>query len=366
MPPLHRGAVLPLAGAIALGPASSVVAASPAAAAVAIAPVLQNKAPRCDQTQRPGKANRYQGQSASKAYDRLFRPGPSVPHLKGWVPQGLTTWRNWNGSGANLLLLGMYRSGAQSYLVGIDPTTGRHVGTVRAKATHFGALGTSRGWLIAQDNIGGKGSPPAVRRYRLASLSKQMTKAAKTGAKPYLAAHGKHQRVYGASFMAVHGANVWIGRHAKKADYMYRYTVGRGGKLRAVEGPWKVPARAQGLLVTDRHFVFTASEGGNRGRLTVVDRSAPSKAVACLWTPSLPQNLTSVGGKIYAAYESGAAKFARPGVLNRIGRLHAGSLDSLERIAKNAATPQDASRSAAHRVDRVGSLDRPAGGVFME
>jgi len=100
--------------------------------------------------------------------------------------------------------------------------------------------------------------------------------------------------------------------------------------------------------------------------MTVVDRAAPGKPVACLWTPSLPQNLTTVGGRLYAAYESGAAKFARPGTLNRILRLHTGSLDSLEGTVKNAATPQDASRLAAQRAGRVGSLDRPAGGTFAE
>lgn len=419
MPPLHRGAVLTLAGAIALGPvtlgvaprvvphaAAAVVAPAELAAvppqaqvAGAIAPmplmrsglrelgassraallasttaamrstaVAQRKllrAPRCDAKQRPGNESPYQGRSASKAYDRVFQPGPRVPHLSGWVPQGLTTWKNWDRRGTDLLLLGMYRNGAKSYLVGIDPKTGRHVGTVRAKATHFAALGTSRGWLIAQDNVD-TDSPPTVRRYRLSALRTKMAKAAKSGGLPFLAAYGKPQRVYGASFMSAYDGDVWLGRHANKPAYMYRYAVRRNGALRATEGPWRVPARTQGLLVTDRHFVFTASDGGGRGQLTVVGRDAPARAVACLWTPSLPQNLTAVGDRIYTAYESGAAKFAKPWVVNRIGRLHTGSLDSLERIANDAATSQDASRSAAQRVGRVGSLDRPAGGTFMD
>src|SRR5919206_2097413 len=57
-------------------------------------------------------------------YHQVFSPGPAVPYLSGWTPQGLTTWHDWDGRGHTALLLGMYRRGAQSYLVGIDPRTG--------------------------------------------------------------------------------------------------------------------------------------------------------------------------------------------------------------------------------------------------
>lgn len=377
MPPLHQRAVLTLVGALTLGllgPTSSrtpgtalpaggdaapLAGSGPAALAstsraalfggAPVAPVGNPlappqapgkreplvEAPRCNATQRPGTKARYEGRSSSKVYDRLFRPGPRVPHLAGWVPQGLATWQNWNGRGHTLLLLGMYRRGSQSYLAGVDPRTGRHVGTVRAKAAHFGALGVNNGWLIAQDNLTGGGSAPAVRRYKLATLRTQMAKAIRTGGKPFVAAHGRPQRLYGASFMAVHDGSMWIGRYAKKKPArMYRYTVAPSGSLRAVEGPWPVPSRTQGVLVTDRHFVFTASAGGKRGTMTVVRRSAPAKPVACLWTPSLPQTMTQVAGRVYTAYESGAAKFAVPGVLNRIAELHTGLIDSLTRLLR--------------------------------
>lgn len=294
-------------------------------------PQLQT-APRCDANQTRGYANLYDGVSASRLYDSLFAPGPRVPHLGGWVPQGLTTWPNWNGTGSDLLLLGMYRRGAPSYLVGIDPSTGRHVGTVRTNETHFGALGIARGWLLAQDNASRK-SRPAVRRYRLSAVRTQMAKAATSQAKPFLRAQGRPQRVYGASFMTERDGSVWMGRYAKRADYMYRYAVGPTGRLRAMEGPLPVPASTQGLLATDRHFVFAASAGLGRGRLTLVERDAPDRPVACVWTPSLPQNLTTVGGTVYAAYEGGAAKFARSAVANRVGELQTVSLAALESLA---------------------------------
>jgi hypothetical protein len=266
-------------------------------------------------------------------YDRIFRPGPRVPHLAGHVPQGLATWRNWNGGGSTLLLLGMYRDGAPSYLVGIDPSTGRHVGTLRTKATHFGALGVSRGWLIAQDNVSPRNGP-AVRHYKLSTVRKQMKLAARTGTKPYLAQAGKAQRVPGASFLANDGGAVWIGKYKRKPSTMYRYTVASSGRLRAVQGPVRVPARTQGLLVTRKNFVFATSGGDGRGMMTVVRRSAPSRSIGCVWTPSLPQNMTTVGGRLYAAYESGAARFYKSAPVNRIRELHTGSLRSLDAIGR--------------------------------
>jgi hypothetical protein len=377
MPPLHRGAVLTLAGALVTGlcaPAASAAAdavARPAAQPAASAPdrpaapaasrldperdsslaapvraavlakprdrvgakaARKAAAPRCDAKQTPGKRAPYEGRSASKVYDTIFRSGPRIPHLGGHVPQGLASWRNWNGRGGTLLLLGMYRDRSPSYLVGIDPTTGKHVGTLRTKATHFGALGVSRGWLIAQDNATPAGGP-AVRRYRLSKVRAQMLRAAAADTKPYLAAEGKPQRVYGASFMAVHEGSVWIGRHVKrKPDSMYRYTVTGTGRLKKEQGPWRVPVRTQGVLVTDKHFVFTSSAGGKRGKLTVVRRAAPKKPVACVWTPSLPQNMTTVGGRIYTAYESGAGKFDQLGAANRIKSLHMGTMRSLNAV----------------------------------
>ncbi|MGQ0847352.1 MAG: hypothetical protein ACT4QF_24805 [Sporichthyaceae bacterium] len=351
MPPLHRGAVLTLAGAVSLGlaaPTAAVAAVGAPSAAPAVGPAIGPvvgpaiasavgsagaKAPRCNAAQRPAKRAPYHGRSASSTYDRLFSPGPRGPHLAGWVPQGLTTWHNWNGRGTSLLLLGMYRDGAPSYLVGIDPRSGRTVGTLRTKPTHFGALGIGGGWLVAQDNVK-RSDGAAVRRYRLSTVRTKMTKAVRTGGKPFLAAHGKPRRVYGASFMASHGGSLWLGRHSQKPNYMYRYTVAPSGRLKVAEGPWRVPARTQGLLVTERTFVFASTVGVKRGKLVVVKRSAPAKSLACVWTPSLPQNLTTVGGKVYAAYESGAAKFAKPGTRNRIGNLHTGSLGSLKGIVR--------------------------------
>ncbi len=327
--PLLRTGLAELAG-----PARAALVADSTVRTAAVKAVAAAPAPRCNTKQRPARTARYHGPSASKVYDQVFRPGPRVPHLAGWVPQGLTTWSNWNGHGDALLLLGMYRDGAQSYLVGINPTTGRHVGTVRTRATHFGALGISRGWLVAQDNVSAR-QAPAMRRYKVSSLRTQMLHAKKTGAKPYLAPHGRPQRVHGASFMTVHGGSVYVGRHVtRKPDSLYRYTVQPSGRLKAVDGPWRVPARTQGVLVSGRNFVFTTSAGGNRGKMVVVRRSAPSKSVACLWTPSLPQTMTTVGDRVYTAYESGAGKFSRSPSRNRIGELHTGRLAALREFLR--------------------------------
>lgn len=300
-----------------------------------------DRGPRCDNSQTPSRRKaRYNGRSVSRLYDQVFRPGPEIPHLSGWVPQGLTVWRNWDGKGNTLVLLGMYREGAKSFIVGINPATGRHVGTVRIKASHLGALGVTGKWLIAQDTIA-PGVPPAVRRYTLEKLRAKMRRSAITSTKPFMAAHGKPQRVDGASYMFVEGSSLWIGRYARSSHpKMYRYTVTGDGTIKQVDGPWPVPLRTQGVMVTEDHFVFTSSLGGKRGRMIVVRRAEPKRMkgpVACLWTPSLPQNMTVYRGRMLTAFESGATRFNNRRTRNKITHLHVGRIDTLIRIVDPAS-----------------------------
>jgi hypothetical protein len=244
-------------------------------------------------------------------YDAVFRHGPSVPHLAQWTPQGLTTWHNWDGKGHNLLLMGMYRRGAQSYLVGINPRTGAHVGTVRTKASHFGSLGVVGHWVIGQ-NSSSKHHHNYVRRYLTSALRDAMLSSKAHGSKPYLKPTGKPQHVHSVGFMAVTGHSVWLGKHSRvHPTTMYRYKVDADGRLAESGGPWRVPPRTQGLLVTKKKFIFASSHGGGPGKLTVVNRSAPNRPVARVTTPAMPENMTIDGGKVYAAYESGAGQYAK-------------------------------------------------------
>ena len=66
----------------------------------------------------------------------------------------------------------MYRTGYQSYLVGLDPDSGRAVGTVAINPAHLSGMGFVGSWLFAQDDNPKSGGPfhPTVRRYRIAAL----------------------------------------------------------------------------------------------------------------------------------------------------------------------------------------------------
>jgi len=291
--------------------------------------------PRCDATQVPGLKPLYEGRSVSRLYDRLFAPGPRVPYLNEHVPQGLTAWPNWDRRGNPLLLVGMYRPNSLSYLVGISPRTGRHVGTVLVDESHLGGIGILGEWLITQDNAL-PGGQPAVRRYRLADLSAAMLEAGQGGYMPYLPATGSPQAVPGASFMTVADGSLWAGRYRRATNgRMFRYTVDSAGRLHRAKGRWTVPPRTQGVLVTPRHFLFASSDGVLAGRLRAYRRTADDRAsepIGCLFTPSLPQNLAVYGGKVFAVFESGAARFDRGDYANRIARLHMADIGVLDRV----------------------------------
>ncbi|MGQ0467304.1 MAG: hypothetical protein ACT4QG_18550 [Sporichthyaceae bacterium] len=292
--------------------------------------------PKCDATQLPGLEPLYEGRSVSRIYDRIFAPGPRVPYLNEHVPQGLTTWANWDGRGNTLLLIGMYQPKNLSYLVGIDPRTGRHVGTVLVDESHMGGIGLIGGWLISQSKplAGGQ---PSVRRHRLADLRAAMLEARNSGYMPYLPATGKPQPLRGSSFMTVAEGSLWAGRYQRSTTgRMHRYSVDDSGKLRREKGRWTVPPRTQGVLVTPRHFLFTRSDGVLAGQLRAYRRATnlpTANPIGCLFTPSLPQNLTVHRGKVFAVFESGASRFdARPEFRNRIARLHMADLDTLLRV----------------------------------
>jgi hypothetical protein len=297
--------------------------------------------PKCNHTQRPAKRARYQGGSVSKLYDEVFHPGPPMPYLSKYSPQGLTTWWNWDGKGHALILLGEYHLGHKSLVIGIDPVTGKHVGTVKIAPSHLGAMGVVGDWLITQDTAGHY-KQAKVRHYPLSRLRRLMT-VAKSGKMPYMRADGRPQPVHATGFMFVEpNGSVWAGRHSIfRPTRMYRYTVDQAsGRLRQVEGPWKVPPRTQGLLVTQDHFVFISSNSHYRGQMNIVRRTDPKQwksPVACLWTPSLPENMTLYRGHILTAFESGSGRFNNPKTHNRISHLHTGLLDRLLQVADPAA-----------------------------
>jgi hypothetical protein len=297
--------------------------------------------PRCNSSQRPARSARYQGGSVSKLYDEVFHPGPEMPYLSKYSPQGLATWWNWDGKGHALILLGEYHLGHKSYIVGIDPVTGKHVGTVKIAPSHLGAMGVVGNWLITQDTAGHY-KQAKVRHYPLSRLQRLMM-VARHGAMPYMRADGRPQPVHSTGFMFVEpNGSVWAGRHSIfRPTRMYRYTVDQAsGRLQQVEGPWKVPPRTQGLLVTQDHFVFISSNSHYRGQMNIVRRTDPKQwkaPVACLWTPSLPENMTLYRGHILTAFESGSGRFNNPRTHNRISHLHTGLLDRLLAVADPAA-----------------------------
>jgi hypothetical protein len=299
--------------------------------------------PKCDHTQRPAKSARYQGGSVSKLYDEVFRPGPEMPYLSKYSPQGLATWWNWDGKGHALILLGEYHFGHKSYIAGIDPVTGKHVGTVKIAPSHLGAMGVVGNWLITQDTAGHY-KQAKVRHYPLSRLQRLMM-LSKSGKNkmPYMRADGRPQPIHSTGFMFVEpNGSVWAGRHSiLRPTRMYRYTVNpANGRLQQVEGPWKVPPRTQGLLVTQDHFVFISSNSHYRGQMNIVRRTDPKQwkaPVACLWTPSLPENMTLYRGHILTAFESGSGRFNNRKTHNRISHLHTGLLDRLLQVADPAA-----------------------------
>jgi hypothetical protein len=266
----------------------------------------------------------YDGPSASTAYDTRFGDGPPVPGLSTHTPQGVSAWFNWDGSDRDLLLVTAYHTGSDAHLIGIDPKTGKHVGTVAIADSHVGGVTTTKGWAF----VSGEGQ--SIRKYRLSTLAKKMKQAGT----PYMKQTGKARNVYGASFISSYGDQLYAGRfneHGK--DKMYRYQVNDDGSLTTRQGAYEVPKKTQGLLVANTRFIYSTSYGNdNRSNLYVVDggaRTITPGTAKCFRSPSMSEGIGEYGGAAYVVYESGAAPYVAKHPRNVIKRLHAAPIGRL-------------------------------------
>lgn len=275
-----------------------------------------------------GGKHRYDGPSASKVYNDRFSASAAVPGLGSYTPQGIGTWWNWDGK-KDLLLVAMYRKGANSQIVGIDPATNKAVGVVAIAATHGGGITTSNGWAFVQ------GSTNGIRKYKLSTLKT----ALKASGTPYVKAVGKERKVYGASFLTSYGGYIWSGKFNDKGrDKMYQYKISSNGTLTTVNKAWEIPTKTQGLLVTKTHFVFSTSYGRDkRSNLYVVRRGQPDldKAkLSCFRAPSMSEGITEYGGRAYLVFESGSHLYRGDKLtLNVIPNLHKATIASLTKLA---------------------------------
>lgn len=282
----------------------------------------------------------YPGPAASDRYESIFRRGFAVPHLDTHVPQGITTWSKWKSGGGTIVLISMYRKGANSYLVGIDPESGEHVGTVEVSEGHIGGIAVVGQWLFAQDDDR-TDAREQVRKYRLSSLSAKLQEAQRRKARPYLGRSGGLQTVHGASFVQSYGGELWAGRYDDfEPDEMYRYRVSSSGKLTSTGSSYEVPARTQGVVVTSDRLIFNISNHSQHGLIWTMPRrhklaGSPGR---CFVAPSMGENMVRLGDRVVSLYEGGSYKYKSGSTnylpaTNPIEHLHVGSLDSLRALS---------------------------------
>ncbi|YAL83942.1 hypothetical protein ACMYYO_03800 [Dermacoccaceae bacterium W4C1] len=270
-----------------------------------------------------GSGDEYPGPSASAVYDAKFNQSSiAVPHLSTRTPQGLAVWPRWNG-GNDLLLVTAYKDGQDSYLIGLDRSTGKHVGTVAVAEGHVGGVTVSNGWAFVS------GRSNTIRKYSLSALRSAMKKAGT----PYLKQTGEARKVYGSSFLSSYGGYLYAGKFNETGrDKMYSYKVASNGSLTTQSGSWEIPTKTQGLLVTADRFVYSTSFGrSNRSNVYVVKRSPralESALVRCFRAPSMSEGIAAGGSTAYLLYESGS--YAYPNALNRITKLHTAPLSTLK------------------------------------
>ena len=78
----------------------------------------------------------YNGRSASRTYDKLFKSSHRIPGLASYIPQGTATWSNWQGQDDLILITSYDKAGRKSIISGVDAKTGEHVGYAQIAYSH--------------------------------------------------------------------------------------------------------------------------------------------------------------------------------------------------------------------------------------
>lgn len=280
----------------------------------------------------------YPGPAASATYESLFAKSFALPHLSTHVPQGITTWTNWNGKGKTILIVSMYRKvndvAKPSYLVAIDPANGKHLGTIEVAAGHLGGIAIAGKYLFGQHADKKAPTWEPVRRYKLSKLKSKLQEAIKKGNRPYLGREKGLQKIAGAGFMQAYKGEVWAGHfNNTKADKLYRYQVGSDGKLKQNGKPYEVPARTQGVLIAQDRLIFSVSNGQKLGKIVVTDRrrDLDDAKIRCFTAPSMGENMARIGNQVFIVYEGGSYKY--PGAENRIKHVHTVDLRKLRTLS---------------------------------
>ncbi|RDI50785.1 hypothetical protein DFR68_105262 [Nocardia mexicana] len=267
----------------------------------------------------------YPGESGGTAYDAVFTRGTGkpLPDLGSYVPQGAATWGNWDGQGNDLLLVTQHGPGnGPAHIAGIDLRTYETVGVVTIEATHAGGIGvTGNGWVYVS------GGQNRVLRFSQQRLREELPRRGNLE-------HTGSLEVAGSSFLSGFGDKLYAGTFDKdKPGTMARYGVGADGAL-LHEEDYQVPRSTQGLLVTEKNFVFSSSYGRTkRGNIYVAahgERTIAPNTVQCFRTPSMPEGIAGLGNTAYLVFESGAGEFANdPKTRNKISDVHMADIGAL-------------------------------------
>lgn len=314
---LRKAAITVVSGAFLVGTAATGVAAPEEG--------VTDQGIKCE-SDASGDGPFYSGPSASHVYDKAFAKGPAVPGLDKRTPQGISPWYNWDGPNRDLLLVTEYgEKGQDTHIVGIDPKTGKHVGTVAVAEAHVGGITVSRGWAFVQGRDSGKWD--TIRKYKLSDLRAAMKK----GGVPYLTQDGEARRVYAASFISSYGDTLYAGKFNDGGrGKMFSYKINANGSLTTEHG-YEVPTKTQGLMVTKNKFIFSTSYGRDkRSNIFVVDKGATDidkPSTKCFRAPSMAEGITEYKGDAYLLFESGSYKYRD--ARNVIENVHKGNIAAI-------------------------------------
>jgi hypothetical protein len=224
------------------------------------------------------------------------------------IPQGLATWKNYYGSGKDLLVYTAYSQyDGRARIQGIDEADGSLTNYARIRKGHAGGVAIIGQWAFVSGP-----DATSVYRYRLDKLADVFAGRASDDVLDGALAG----TVDANSFLASEGSVLYAGEFNQYGlGTMHRYAVNlTTGELGAAGAAIQVPKKTQGLTVLPNYFIFSTSWGRhNRSNVYVVERgystlqtSYDNGNLRCVRIPTMSEGVTLSNNRVYQLFESGA------------------------------------------------------------
>ncbi len=231
-----------------------------------------------------------------------------INYYSDYVPQGLAY-----GKGYFFQTQYNWRYPQQDSIIVIHKANGEFVKAVYIAEGHVGGAAVKGNWLYVVTNLQNNTKTNGQGRLRTYSIDRILkTKHAGYVPTRWTTDIGRPGQ-YAGAFIGISGKFIYYGTHTADTSYtrngqMWHHDISRSGKPVKPANPstFAIPPNVQGVAVSGSRFLFSQSWDRDCWSRFTVTGAIPAIGGKSVFGPSMVEDMTKAGSKIYLTYESAA------------------------------------------------------------